>query len=190
MKKIIPALILFSILGFLAYRYFSNAPKTTTPSIEKEKDDVELLPKDKWKIYENKKYGYKIAWHTDWHKQNDNEPPYPPPPAGMNFSRHFGEGNVCDFEILSGNKDDFKAEMESRSDKEYEKSESSIGGEKAVKFTLKNKIQLVEVYYFDHGKNSYRLGFNIFNKGKEGSICLDVFRKMIKSFKFTSPTDE
>lgn len=183
MKKIIFVLILVFV-GFTAI-FFTQKQKnpklklTITPGQEQELNE-------EWLAYTNDKYAYEIKYHQDWYKQGENEPPYPPPPAGINFSRKWENPlEICDFQISSSDiVDNFDGEAQSLSqDPSYQQSTVSIAGEEATKFSLSNEAQLVESYYFKHNNNAYILGFNIL-RGDNFNTCQQVFEQMLVSFRF------
>jgi len=157
-------LLFFLVIGFGYYFFYSKTFserqtvvfKKPSPSLKK----ITNFQQDKWRVYENKKFNYRISWHLDWHKQKENEPPYPAPPVGMNFSRDFGQGEVCDFEILASDiKDNFQGEIDYFQQKpEYQKEEITLAGEKALRFILKRANEQVEHYYFTHHDKAYRMG--------------------------------
>lgn len=183
MKKIILVLILVFV-GFLAVFLTQKQknPKVElqiTPSQEQELNN-------EWLTYTNDKYAYEIKYHQDWYKQGENEPPYPPPPEGMNFSRKWENPlEICDFQIsTSENETDFDGQAQSLSqDSTYQKTTTNIAGEDATKFSISNETQLVESYYFKHNGSAYILGFNIL-RGNNFNTCQQVFEQMLASFRF------
>lgn len=183
MKKIILVLTLVFV-GFLAILLTQNQknPKLElkiTPSQEQELAEG-------WLTYTNDKYAYEIKYHQDWYKQGENEPPYPPPPEGMNFSRKWENPlEICDFQIsTSENEADFDGQAQSLAqDSTYQQTATNIAGEDATKFSLSNESQLVESYYFKHNGAAYILGFNIL-RGNNFNTCQQVFEQMLASFRF------
>lgn len=187
-KKILPLVLVLGLVLVAGFFLFKKnlLPENISPEFSPPAGEKEETFDDQWLIYTNDKYQYEIKYHLDWKKQGENEPPYPPPPAGMNFSRKWLEPlEVCDFQISSSDlEDNFQGEIESLSqDSEREITQATIGGEKATKFTFSNETQLVENYYFTHNGNAFNLGFNIL-RGEHFNTCQQVFEKMITSFKF------
>ena len=177
------------LIGAVGVFYFGFQKRNIPDSVKKlvvDKTTGEEAYDERWQTYTNERFGYEIKYHLDWRKQGENEPPYPPPPATMSFGRKWAEPlEVCDFEISSRDSlGTFAGEVESLSkDPENTRTEAKISGEKAVKFSLSNEIQLVESYYLEHNGNSYRMGFNIL-RGPNFNTCQQVFDLMVASFKF------
>ena len=98
-KKIILIILALGAVGTLSFFLLNkNSLPEVTQQVGMEKENLD----DQWLTYTNDSYQYEIKYHRDWHKQEENEPPYPPPPAGMNFSRRWLEPlEVCDFQISS-----------------------------------------------------------------------------------------
>ncbi|OGV89217.1 hypothetical protein A2Z41_03860 [Microgenomates group bacterium RBG_19FT_COMBO_39_10] len=181
-KKIILIILALGAVGTLSFFLLNkNSLPEVTQQVGMEKENLD----DQWLTYTNDSYQYEIKYHRDWHKQEENEPPYPPPPAGMNFSRRWLEPlEVCDFQISSSDiVDNFEGEIESLSqDTNKQMSQAVIAGQKATKFVSSTENQLVESYYLTYKRNSFSLGFNIL-RGEHFNTCQQVFNQMIASFK-------
>ncbi len=180
MRSTLASLLLILLLTGCTLTLPSQPTSSPIPTSEAHTDSG-------WPVYTNDKYGYTINYHPDWHKQENNEPPYPPPPNTMNFSRKWNEPlATCDFEIFSSNTTDgFAGEIDSLSQNpQYAKTSDTIASTPATKFTHQSPTQLVETYYFQKDPNSYRLGYNI-GRGDHFDLCLQTFTQMIASFKFT-----
>ena len=188
MKKVVLILIIFLVsVGIYSQlnnskQLSSSAPEQTATIFPSKKPKLQ----NKWLTYENKKFDYKINWHIDWHKQDENEPPYPPPPVGINFGRRFDNGDSCDFGIMSStSKDNFQGEIENlQRDKKYKVASSKIDQVETLEFFYQSDKQLVKSYYFTDNNNAYRMGFNINAQGSNSQLCLNVFKKMVNSFEF------
>ena len=180
-------IILVVILVFVGLTAIFFTQKQKNPKIE-----LQITPSqeqdfdNQWLTYSNDAYNYEIKYHQDWHKQGENEPPYPPPPAGMNFSRKWESPlEICDFQISASDiETNFDGEAQNLSQNStYQKTTANIAEENATKFSLSNETQLVESYYFKHNGFSYILGFNIL-RGPNFNTCQQVFKMMLASFSF------
>ena len=138
--------------------------------------------------YRNDKYKYEIKWRQGWKKQGENEPPYPPPPAGMTFSRMFSNDppEVCDYSILVfDGASSFDGEIEFlKNDDKYRSISKTIANKKVMAFIVNNDYQHVENYYFSHKDVAYRMVYNFIKTDRTERECLPVFEKMVDSFKF------
>jgi hypothetical protein len=144
--------------------------------------------------YSNPKFLYRIQWKQEWRKQGDNEPPYPPPPYSMSFSRKFSEKTdppeICDFSILASEyADGFDGEIAGGYDDEpdidhkrlYVFGVDSVIGEL---FSKDNDFQIVKTIYFKHNGSSFRMGYNTVKTARTLEECVPTFEKMIQSFQF------
>ncbi len=162
-------------------------PTPSSPQAQDNQPSPNLEPTTDWQTYTNPKFGYSIKYHTDWHKQGENEPPYPPPPSGMTFSKKWGSSlDYCDFTISASDiADNFAGEIESlNQNPQYAHSAATFAGVSATKFTHQSPTQLVETYYFQKSPNSYSVGYNI-GRGDHFDLCQSVFNQMLSSFHFT-----
>ena len=141
--------------------------------------------------YVNPKFNYEIKWRQEWHKQGDNEPPYPPPPASMTFSRKFSTDDtapeICDFSILAfDGSNSFDGEIESQIDEPGFKQRSFNFGNSltGTLFMTDNDYQKVKTIYFRHHNAAFRMGYNMIKTDRTLQECLPTFEKMIDSFRF------
>jgi len=141
--------------------------------------------------YVNPKFNYEIKWRQEWRKQGDNEPPYPPPPASMSFSRKFSTDDtspeICDFSILAfDGADSFDGELESRiNEPEFKQRGFNFGNSLSGSlFMIDNDFQKVKTIYFKHHNAAFRMGYNITKTERTMQECLPTFEKMIDSFRF------
>jgi hypothetical protein len=143
--------------------------------------------------YRNPKFNYQIQWSQEWHKQGDNEPPYPPPPYTMNFSRRFSLNEnppeICDFEIFaSEDANAFNGEIKDEiSEAGIEHNAAYTFGVDGITgdlFTQDTDFQKVISIYFRHSTFSFRMGYNLTKTDQTLRECVPTFDKMIQSFQF------
>lgn len=177
----------------LAQKLLNFSPQVPRDFQETDYSQKEIPPESdldysEFLTYRNPKYNYEIKWRQQWHKQADNEPPYPPPPASMTFSRKFSTNppEICDYSILAfDGADNFNAEIESlKKDSTHTQSTKTIAGQKATAFLINNDFQRVETYYFTHKDAAFRMGYNFIKTSRTQQECLPTFEKMTQSFKF------
>ena len=143
---------------------------------------------ESWKTYNNPTYHYSIKYHPDWHAQEENEPPYPPPPVGMSFSRRWNEtGESCDFSIMSSNiADNFDGEIENiRQQKERQETTANINGVTAIQFSQSSGDSTTKTFYLTRNNISYRIGYNYSHNKAHQDLCFEVLEKMISTFQFS-----
>ena len=139
-----------------------------------------------WLTYKNPVYNYEIKYHPDFHAQEGNEPPYPPPPTGMSFNRTWDNNEWCSFQILVfTDTDGFKGEIESiRKEGKDIEAQTMVNGISAITFDAMGGEAIDKTYYLDHDSKHFRMGYNYKVAGKYSQDCADVVTKMISSFKF------
>ena len=141
---------------------------------------------DDWLTYQNPKFNYEIKYHPDFHAQQNNEPPYPPPPTGMSFSRTWDNQEWCSYEILVfTDTDGFGGEIESiRKEGKDIESQATIDGVSAIVFDTMGGEAISRTYYLDKDSKHFRMGYNYKVAGKYSQDCADIVTKMPSSFKF------
>jgi hypothetical protein len=165
-----------------------TADKCCIPQGERDPDYLGFVS------YGNPKFFYRIQWKQEWRKQGDNEPPYPPPPYSMSFSRKFSEKTdppeICDFSILASEyADGFDAEIAGGYDDEPDIDHKrlyvfGVDGVIGELFSKDNDFQIVKTIYFKHNKSSFRMGYNLIKTARTLEECVPTFEKMIQSFQF------
>jgi len=164
----------------------TSPPAQTPPNPDQPESSTSQEDTSDWLVYKNDTYGYRINYHTEWKAQQPGEPPYPPPPEGMNFSRTYSVNppEICGFEILASSiPDNFAGEIESRRgpDGDEEESATTLAGKPAILFSLSNEIQQTASYYLTAEGKELRVGYNIM-RGDHFNDCLEVVEKMLASF--------
>lgn len=174
--------------GFGKTKTSLTSPISFSPSKETQETSApknEPLP-DGWLTYTNDTFHYQISYHPDWHAQGENEPPYPPPPAGKSFSYKWDNDEWCDFGILSFNGPDAnQGEIDSiRQQGSDVESKTTLDSIQAIVFDTMGGEAISKTFYLVKGDISYRLGYNYKVGGKHGGQCADVVNTMLASFKF------
>ena len=141
---------------------------------------------DNWLTYENTTYHYQIRYHPQFHAQGKNEPPYPPPPTGMSFSRRWENNEWCDFGIMaSTDADGFKGEIDNiRQQGSEVESQATIAGVSTIVFDAQGGDAINRSYYLTRDGAHFRFGYNYRPAAKYSQECADVVIKMVSSFKF------
>jgi len=164
--------------GVLSYLKISVKKNDQQPQL------ISQIP-DNWLIYRNPVHNYEIKYPPEFHAQTADEPPYPPPPTGMSFSRNWDNSNWCNLEIITfTDADGFKGEINNlRQRKEDIESQAVIGGVSATVFDTQDSEAIHRSYYFDKETRHFRLGYNYNIAGKYSQDCTEIISRMIASFK-------
>ncbi len=184
--KFVSVLLLMAVFISI-YFFLTKKTITTSKNIPIDKKTENSQYDKDWLEYVNDKFAYKLKYHQDWHKQEDNEPPYPPPPFTMTFSRKFPDGKEwCDFQIsLSEGKDSHSGEIESiRSTGQDKESSETIGMINAIKFQSSKGSSSETIYYLNHGNNAIRIGYSFLTNGANQTYCEEIMKKMLTSIEF------
>ncbi len=174
-------LIALAIVGLIIFAFIKKGGFSPQPDSEEQSSEIPT----EWPLYKNPVYLYQIRYHPDFHVQGDNEPPYPPPPAGMSFTKKWDNGEHCDFLILT-TLDDNAGEIESLrqggSDVEHQ---TTVSGIDAIYFDHQGGEAIDRSYYLDHKGIYYRFGYNYRPAAKYSQDCADIVSKMVASFEIT-----
>ena len=182
------ALVLVALLavGALTFFLLKNKKIPNIPSLKPSGQTENNQIPDGWLTYENPTYHYKISYPPQFHAQGKNEPPYPPPPTGMSFTKKWDNGEWCDFAILvAPGVNGFEAEIESiRKEAKEVETTTTLAGLPTSIFDAQGGDAINKTYYLTKGTTQYRFGYNYRPAAKYSQECADVVTKMVSSFKF------
>lgn len=175
-------IIIAVIVGLLILLFIKKGGFTFENSNQAEEN---IIP-DNWLTYENPTYFYKIKYEPSFHAQGPNEPPHPPPPAGMSFTKNWDNGEYCDFTMLSSTRDFFGELKSLQEDEKYTETETKIDNQKALYFDYQGGEALNRSYYLYHKGIYYIFGYNYKVAAKYSQDCADIVSKMVSSFELTN----
>jgi hypothetical protein len=134
-----------------------------------------------WESYENEKYSYQIKYPSGTKVQKENEPPFPGPPMGVQFSVQLDGKRYCNIGVEASGFNQY--EIDDLRGKGYIESTVVIDGISAIRL-VSTQPDGGEFIYLKDANNDFRItrggSFGVEN----GTKCIKIFNQMISTLDF------